>query len=213
MGTTTVTNSTNKEVAVTTATKKDANGKVTGVIEKSEIKKAAEDTTVTVTVKKDADGQITRAASTVAQVVKSGNKASINGAVLEQIKEAAGTADVAVTVAVKDAEGNTKYKVKANAKDLVKGKKLAIYRVNTKTGEYEMVNAKTNKVNAEGTVNVSMTEKKVYELVTEAKSKELSKEIKTTVKAAKKKGTATIKAIVTLKNGEKKTVTMKVKVK
>lgn len=132
---------------------------------------------------------------------------------LEQIKEAAGTADVAVTVAVKDAEGNTKYKVKANAKDLVKGKKLAIYRVNTKTGEYEMVNAKTNKVSAEGTVNVSMTEKKVYELVTEAKAKELSKEIKATVKAAKKKGTATIKAIVTLKNGEKKTVTMKVKVK
>lgn len=183
--TTTVTNSSNKEVAVTTTTKKDANGNVTGVTEKSEIKNAAEDTTVSVTVKKDGDGEITSAASSVSQIVKSGNKASISGAVLEQIKEAAGTANVAVTVAVKDAEGNTKYKVKANAKDLVKGKKLAIYRVNTKTGEYEMVNAKTYTVSEEGTVDVSMTEKKVYELVTEAKAKALSKEIKATVKAAK----------------------------
>lgn len=259
--TTTVTNSSNKEVAVTTTTKKDANGKVTSVTEKSEIKHAAEDTTVSVTVKKDGDGEITSAASSVAQVVKDGNQVALSAAVMEQIKEAAGTADVAVTVAVKDAEGNTKYKVKANAKDLVKGKKLAIYRVNTKTGEYEMVNAKTYKVSEEGTVDVSMTEKKVYELVTEAKAKALSKEIKATVKAAKtslavtagktakaklhsglnmnnvkkityastkksvakvdkngkitakKAGTATIKATVTLKNGEKKTVTMKVKVK
>ncbi|MDD7176457.1 MAG: glycosyl hydrolase [Lachnospiraceae bacterium] len=259
--TTTVTNSSNKEVAVTTTTKKDANGNVTSVTEKSEIKDAAEDTTVLVTVRRDGAGAITSAASSVAQVVKDGNQVALSAAVMEQIKEAAGTADVAVTVSVKDADGNTKYKVKANAKDLVKGKKLAIYRVNTKTGEYEMVNAKTYKVSKEGTVNVSMTEKKVYELVTEAKAKELSNQIKATVKAAKtsltvkngkttkaklhgglnmnnvktityastkksvakvdkngkitakKAGTATIRATVTLKNGTKKTVTMKVKVK
>ena len=259
--TTTVTNSSNKEVAVTTTTKKDANGNVTSVTQKSEIKDAAEDTTVSVTVRRDGAGAITSAASSVAQVVKDGNQVALSAAVMEQIKAAAGTADVAVPVSGKEADGNTKYKVKANAKDLVKGKKLAIYRVNTKTGEYEMVNAKTYKVSKEGTVNVSMTEKKVYELVTEAKAKELSNQIKATVKAAKtsltvkngkttkaklhgglnmnnvktityastkksvakvdkngkitakKAGTATIRATVTLKNGTKKTVTMKVKVK
>ena len=162
---------------------------------------------------------------------------------------------------VKDAKGNTKYKVKANAKNLVKGNKLAIYRLNTKTGEYEMVNAKTYTVNSKGTVVVSMTEKKVYELVSQEKAKELTQKIKATVKTAKtsltvkngktataklssglnmnnvkkvtyastktsvakvdkkgkitakKKGTATIKVTVTLKNGTKKTVTTKVKVK
>ena len=259
--TATVTNSSNKEVTVTTTTKKDADGKVTGTVQKSQIANAADNVSVSVTVKKDGDGAITSAASTVSQTIKSGNKVTLDGSVLEQIKEAAETKNVAVTVIVKDAAGDTKYRVKANAKDLVEGKKLAIYRLNTKTGEYEMVNAKTYTVDENGAVAVSMTEKKVYELVSEAKAKELNKEIKATVKAAKtslsvssgkttkaklhsglnmnnvknitytstkttvakvdkngkiaakKKGTATIKAIVTLKNGEKKTVTMKVKVK
>ena len=69
----------------------------------------------------------------------------------------------------------TKYKVQANAEEIIPGETLYIYKRDTKTGKYTMVNAKEYKVT--------------------------------------KAGTVTVKAVVTLKNGTKKTVKMTIKVK
>jgi hypothetical protein len=259
--TTTETNAAGKEVTTTTTTKMDEDGNVTGITEVSEIADVAKNTTATVTVTKDGGETITSATAAVTKTVVDTNKVSITGAVVSQITEAAGTTDVKVTVTVKGTDGKKKYTVLADADELTAGNDLYIYQYKVSTGEYVMVNAKTYTVSAKGTVSVSMTEKKTYELVTAAEAKAIEKQIKATVKVkkssasvkkgktttialasgvnknnikkityttgkksvatvnkngkitAKKKGTATIKATVTLKNGSTKTVKMTVKVK
>ncbi|MBO5153847.1 MAG: Ig-like domain-containing protein [Eubacterium sp.] len=238
------TNAAGKEVAVTTTTKTDADGNVTSVTEKSVIDNIAKDTTATVTKTSDT------------------GTVSLGSKVLGQITEAAGAdTEVRVTMTVKDSEGNTKYKVQADTNEIVPGEKLYIYKLDTKTGKYTMVNAKEYKVTKAGTVTVNMTKKATYELVTAQESKAITKEILATVKPAKSStslsedkkttfklsakldmdnvksityatskksiatvskkgtitavnaGTATIKAVVTLKNGTKKTIKMTIKVK
>lgn len=179
------TNEKGKEVEVTTTTKTDSTGAVTSVTEKSVIASSAT-TSTTVTVKKDGAGEITSAKATIAKTVSSGNKATISAGIIDQITEAAGTDQVKVTMSVKDADGATKYNVKVDAADLTTGNALYIYKLNTKTGEYTMVDAKTYKVSKTGNVAVSMT---------------------------KKAGTVTVKAKVTLKNGTTKTIKMKITVK
>ena len=161
---------------------------------------------------------------------------------------------------VKDSEGNTKYKVQADTKEIIPGERLYIYKLNTATGKYTMVNAKEYKVTKAGSVTVNMMKKATYELVTAKESKAITKEILATVKPAKSStslsedkkttfklsakldmdnvksityatsrksiatvskkgtitavnaGTATVTAVVTLKNGTKKTVKMTIKV-
>lgn len=181
----TQTNAAGKEVAVTTTTKTDADGNVTGVTEKTAIDNIAKDTTATVTVKTDGDGNVTSAKASITKTSDS-SKASLSGKVLGQITEAAGAdTKVRVTMTVKDREGNTKYKVQANAEELVPNEKLYIYKLDTKTGTYTMVNAKEYKVTKAGTVTVNMTKKATYELVTAKESEAITKEILATVKPAK----------------------------
>lgn len=103
---------------------------------------------------------------------------------IEQIKEAAGT-DVDITMTVKDEKGNTKYKVKADTADLKKGKDLYIYKLNTKTGEYVMVNDKTYSVSDKGNVSVKLDNKGTYELVSATDAKKIDKKILATVQAKK----------------------------
>lgn len=79
----------------------------------------------------------------------------------------------------------TKYKVQANAEEIIPGETLYIYKRDTKTGKYTMVNAKEYKVTKAGTVTVNMTKKATYELVTAQDSKAITKEILATVKPAK----------------------------
>jgi hypothetical protein len=160
------------------------------------IAKVADNTSAAVTVKKDATGAVTGAEAAVSQTVASGNQMSLSAATVSQLTEAAGTEDVKVTVTVKDADGNTKYTVKADADALKAGNKLTIYRLNTKTGEYVMVNAKTYTVDADGNLSLSMTGNKTYELMTAAEASAINKQIKATVKVAKssasvKKGKST----------------------
>ena len=57
--------------------------------------------------------------------------------------EAAGTDHVAITANVTDKEGNIRYTVTADAKDLTAGNKLSVVVVDKKTGAYKLVNAKT----------------------------------------------------------------------
>lgn len=254
------TNAMGKEVAVTTTTKTDATGVVTSVTEKSTIASSAT-TNTTVTVKKDGEGAITSATASIAKTVSSGNKATVSASVVSQILEAAGTGDVKVTMTVKDSEGKTKYKVKVDAENLQAGEELYIYKLDTKTGEYVMVNAKAYEVTEAGSVSVSVSKKATYELVSADEAAAINKQIKSNIKpkkssasvkpgkstsftlsskanedniksvtyttsnksvvtvnkdgkiSAKGKGTVTIKATVTLKNGETKTIKMTIKVK
>lgn len=211
---------------------------------------------VTVTVTKDTAGKVTEASAEV-----TGTKAEISADMVSRIVEAAGTDHVAITANVTDKEGNIRYTVTADAKDLTAGNKLSVVVVDKKTGAYKLVNAKTYTVGKDGTLHVNLAAGSDYRMLSAAEIKNVEKAVlktvavkKTTasIKAgkntkiqlsskldldnvkkitytsgkksvaavdkngkitAKKKGTVTIKAKVTLKNGKTKTVSMKIKVK
>lgn len=256
----TIKNTAGMAVDVTTTTNKDANGKVTSITQKSVIKNAGKNTSATVTVKQDGNGKVTSAKASVSQVI-SGKKASLTGDVIAQLKEAAGQDSVEVTLSAKDKNGTTKYTLKADTKDLTSGSVLYIYQYNTKTDEYIMVNATKYKVSKNGNVDISISKKATYKLVSTTKAAKIDKQILSTLTAkkasvslkkgksttfalsskfnkanlknttyttsknsivsvskagkikAKKEGTVTVKAKVTLKNGKTKTIKMKVTVK
>lgn len=157
--------------------------------EKIQIKDDSGKVTVTVTVKKNADGTVASAAATVSQSVKKGNKLSIDADAVRQIQENAGTKNVSITIAAKDSKGNTKYKIRVQAADLVKGKKLVIYQYNAKTGEYVAVNAKKYKVATDGSVTVAMDKKKTYVLVSESEAKAINRDLKAAVQLARTSAT------------------------
>ena len=210
----------------------------------------------TVNVSKDTNGKVTDATANVTNT-----KPEISTDVAAKIVEAAGTDNVAITTEVTDAKGNTKYTVTVDAKDLTAGNILKVLAVDKKTGEKKLVNAKSYKVDENGTISVSLPKGCEYQLVTAKEVEKVEKAVLKTVEVkktsasvkkgkstkiqlsskldmdnvksvtytttkksvvkvakngkitAKKKGTAVVKAIVTLKSGKKKTVTMKVKVK
>ena len=157
--------------------------------EKIQIKDDSGKVTATVTVKKNADGTVASAVATVSQSVKKGNKLSIDADAVRQIQENAGTKNVSITIAAKDSKGNTKYKIRVQAADLVKGKKLVIYQYNAKTGEYVAVNAKKYKVATDGSVTVAMDKKKTYVLVSESEAKAINRDLKAAVQLARTSAT------------------------
>ena len=196
----TTTNESGKEVETTVTTTKDADGKVTGSTEVSTIANVAKNTEVTVTVEKDADGKVAEAAAEVTKKgaeTKTGTKGTIAGAVVNQIKEAAGTADIAITTSVTDAKGNEKYSVTVNAGDLVAGEKLTVVVKDEKTGKTVLVDAKQIKVTVNGGVNVVLPEGKDYTLIDTKEAEKVTKEILKTV--------APVKTSATLKEGKKAT--------
>lgn len=210
----------------------------------------------TVTVSKDKDGNVTEAKATV-----TGTKAKISAEAAAEIAKAVGTDSVAITASVTDKNGNEKYTVTVDSKNLTANKKLQVVAIDPKAGEYKLVNAKTYKVGKDGTLDVNLVAGADYKMMTPAEVKAVEKAILKTVevknpsasvkkgkktqlqlsdnldmdnvksityKTSKKsvaavsksgkitthkKGTVTIKAIVTLKNGKKKTVSMTLKVK
>lgn len=210
----------------------------------------------TVSVSKDKDGNITEATATV-----TGTKAKISAEAAAEIAKAAGTDRIAITASVTDKNGNEKYTVTVDSKNLTANKKLHVVAVDPKTGEYKLVNAKTYKVGKDGTLHVKLADGADYKMLTATELKAVEKAILKTVEVKKssvtvkngkktqiqlssaldmdnvksityktskksvatvsksgkittnKKGTVTIKAIVTLKNGKKKTVSMTLKVK
>lgn len=210
----------------------------------------------TVNVSKDTNGKVTDATANVTNT-----KPEISTDVAAKIVEAAGTDNVAITTEVTDAKGNTKYTVTVDAKNLTAGNTLKVLAVDKKTGEKKLVNAKSYKVDENGTISVNLPKGCDYLLVNTKEAEKVEKAVLKTVQAkktsasvkkgkstkiqlsskldmdnvksvtytttkksvvkvakngkitAKKKGTAVVKATVTLKNGKKKTLTMKVKVK
>lgn len=157
--------------------------------EKIQIKDDSGKVIATVTVKKNEDGTVASAAATVSQSVKKGNKLSIDADTVRQIQENAGTKNVSITIAAKDSKGNTKYKIRVQAADLVKGKKLVIYQYNAKTGEYVAVNAKKYKVATDGSVTVAMDKKKTYVLVSESEAKAINRDLKAAIQLARTSAT------------------------
>ncbi len=208
-----------------------------------------------VSVTKDAQGNVTGANATV-----SGSKGTLTADVVKQLTEAAGTEDLTIIVQVKNANGDVKYTVSVSAENVKTNKSLKAFVVNSKTGEYELVNSKTYKAE-DGNLNASFGKKGDYVLLTTKEAARVEKEIlktiapkkaKATVKKGKttefkldsklnwnnvkkvtyktfkksvasvnkngkikanRKGTVTIKATVTLKNGKTKTVSMKISVR
>lgn len=196
----TTTNESGREVETTVTTQKDADGKVTGSTEVSTIANVAKNTEVTVTVEKDADGKVAEAAAEVTRKgaeTKTGTKGTIAGVVVDQIKEAAGTADIAITTSVTDAKGKEKYSVTVNASDLVAGEKLTVVVKDEKTGKTVLVDAKQVKVTVNGGVNVVLPEGKDYTLIDTKEAEKVTKEILKTV--------APVKTSATLKEGKKAT--------
>lgn len=217
---------------------------------------SGEKTEVTVTVTKDTTGKVTEASAKV-----TGTRAEISADMVNKIVEAAGTDHVAITANVTDKEGNTRYTVTADTKDLTAGNKLGVVIVDQKTGAYKLVNAKTYTVGEDGTLKIKLSAGSDYRMLSTSEMKNVEKAILKTVSVdkksasvktgkktkiqlsskldlgnvkkityisgkksvaavdkngkitAKKKGTVSIKAKVTLKNGKTKTVSMKIKVK
>ena len=167
----------------------EPDGAVTSVTEKTVIPESSSTTSTTVTVKKDGEGEIVSAKATVTKTVNAGSKATIQSAVLEQIIEAAGTEDVTITMTVKDAEGKTKYTVKADAGDFEPGNELYIYKYDIRAKEYTLVNAKTYTVSKAGNVSVSMKIKATYYLVDAEEAAAINKKIVSTIKPKKSKAT------------------------
>ena len=185
------TNSRGKEVVTTTTTKTDADGNVISITEKTVIPESSASTSTTVTVRKDGKGEITSAKAAITKTVTIGSKATIQSFILAQIIEAAGTSDVTVTMTVKDADGKTKYSVKADAKDFESGNKLYIYKYDTGTKEYIMVDGKTYTVSKAGNVSVSPQVKATYYLLDTEEAAEINEKILSTIKP--KKATVTVK--------------------
>lgn len=188
----TETNAAGKEVAVTTTTEKDTAGIVTGSTEISVIEKATGSTSATVTVVKDADGKITEAEAQVDKKgsrSKSGVTGSLFGTVVSQITEAAGTNSVEVEMTV--TAGKKSYTVKADTADLEAGNKLKVMAVDSKTGDYVLVNAKTYKVSDAGSVKLTLPAGQKYQLLDTKEAAVVEKAILNTVKV--KKTTATVK--------------------
>ena len=175
-------NASGKEVAVTTVTEKDASGKVQSETTTSVIAKADTNTSATVTTVKDSKGAVTATAA----VTKTGTtdetgktNGTISAAVVKQITEAAGTSNVEISQTVTN--GDKKFTVKANAKDLVSGSKMKIMKLDPKTGEYVLCNKKNYAVNAAGDVNLSVKTEGEFILVNEADAKAASDAILKTV--------------------------------
>ena len=255
-------NEAGNEVTVTVTTEKDADGNVTSSKEVSVIEEVAKNTSATVTVEKNASGEVTGVTAMVETTGKSGKTnvtGTISGDVVVQLTEAAGTSEVEISVTV--TAGKMSYTVQADAEDLTAGNKLKVVAIDSETGKYVLVNAKTYTVGKDGDVKVALPSGQTYELVTKEEAAAIEKSILKTVKVkkssttvkkgksttvqmnskldmdnvaeityttskasvvtvtksgkvkAKKKGTATVKVKVTLKNGTTKTVTMKITVK
>lgn len=242
-------------VTTTTTTAEDGTQNVV-----VELKNVENNSFATVTVSKDASGKTLKAEAAVEQVAKK-NTLSVSGALIAQITEAAGTKNVNVVTSVKDSNGAKIGTITVNAEKLVAGKKLAVVKVNPKTGEKTLVNAKSYKVTKDGSISVSGLKNAEYELITTTEKTDLSKKIAKTVTAknakktvkngakttfafgtglnkenvksvkyvsskksvaavdkngkikAKKAGKTIVKAVVTLKDGTKKTVKTEITVK
>ena len=143
------------------------------------------DGSVTTIVTEVSGGNVKEANAAVSKTTDSGNKITLSKDETEQIIKAAGTTDVKITITAKDETGREQYKVSVYTKDLAAGNKLYIYELNTKTGEYTMVNSREYTVSNTGNIQISMKDNKTYELVSGKESQKINKKIYNSIKVGK----------------------------
>ena len=188
------------------------------------IKDLPADTKASLNVTTDANGNKTSEAAveTKGTEKKSGVSTSVSADVVKAITDKAKTTDVTIKQEVKKADGSTAYTVEVSAGDVKAGENLKLLKKDAKAAVKEIKKTvkatktstnvkkkKTTKFPWSKKLNMANVDKITYtsskkSVVTVNKNGKIT---------AKKKGTAKVKAVVTLKDGTKKTVTMKVKVK
>lgn len=158
------------------------------------IENADKATSATVRTQKDSTGTVVAAS---AEVTKTGTKTNdgkatkgtISSSVVKQVVEAAGTADVVIRQTVTESDGNKRFTVEVNAGDLVSGEALKIMKLDLKTGEYVLCNAKDYVVSAAGGVSLSIKTKGDFILLGETEYAAKSDAILSTVKVENAKAT------------------------
>lgn len=124
-------------------------------------------------------------------------------ALVSQITEAAGTKDVTITTLVVDEKGKKICRITVDAEDLTAGSKLAVLKINSKTGEKTLINKSVYEVAEDGSVVLDNLKLAKYALVTKSEADAFSKEVLKTVKveSSKKSVTAGKKTKITLDDG------------
>lgn len=145
------------------------------------------DGSVTTIVTEISGGKVKEANAAVSKTTDSGNKITLSKDEAEQIIKASGTTDVKITITAKDKAGKEQYKVSVYTKDLAAGNKLYIYELNTKTGEYTMINSKIYTMGNTGNIQISMKDNKTYELVSGKESQKINKKIYNSITVKKSK--------------------------
>lgn len=164
---------------------------MTGTTETSVI--AGSGISAAVTVEKNEAGEITNAQ---AEVTKSGAakaggvQATIFAKVVSQITDAAGVADVDISVSVVNKKGETEYTVRANTEDLTAGNKLKVFALDPETGNYVLVNDKTYTATKSGNVKLTLPAGTTYQLMDTEDAAVVEKAILATVKV--KQSSATV---------------------
>ena len=163
---------------------------------------ADKNTGAAITIKTDSKGKktITAAVTKTGTRSASGIKVSISAAEVSQITKAAGTKAVMITQKMVDKKGKTICSIMVNASDLKSGRKLKIFKYNTKTGEYTLCNNKDYKVSGKGSVSLTTKESGTYRLLNQSDAKAVSNRILASVKAAS--------SSKTIKKGKKTTISL-----
>lgn len=111
---------------------------------------------------------------------------------LAQHAEDAGLESVAVTLDVKGLNGDRKYTLKMDVKNLTVGNVISVYRLDSGTGKYRMVDGQTSyTVKEDGSILMSLRENGTYQLLDAASAETVNQEILGTV--APKKTSAVMK--------------------
>ena len=125
-------------------------------------------------------------------------------------------------VKVFDENGKLDYKVRVIPADVKADTTLYVYKYDSKTKTFNMVESEYQKISSDAKANIfcdfeKLTATQRYELVAQDRAERIDKKIATVSKSgkitAKNIGTVVIKATVRLLNGKTKTVRMTIKVK
>lgn len=104
---------------------------------------------------------------------------------LAQHAKDAGLAHEAVTLHIKDADGSQKYILKLDVMDLTVGNILSVYRLDSETGKYQMVDGQTGyTVREDGSIDLSLHDNQTYQLLNAAQADAVEAEILKTVAPA-----------------------------
>jgi hypothetical protein len=135
------------------------------------------DTTAVVTVEKTLDGTVISAEAAITKkAVQDGNNSTaiLSGIVVEQIIEAAGQSDVAITVTAADDSGTGVCTFKVNAADLSAGTKLLAYVYDTDENYYSKASDLIYTVSENGDLSVSLPRNASWELLSEDEVQKIS---------------------------------------